>query len=257
MHVSLWQQYSSNHSASFFLVGEFTTPDEAEKAAAELRQMLFEIGAWWNQFIEGDERRAANLLEEEGQPTPPEEHYRTKYALEEWSQHGTRLDWMVSFDVEDVVTHYDRLVVVNQIGKWGDTWNGAYPLDEILRRLGAKTALTGELTNTDVAVNIMAQAPNDEVIELVKTQIQVLLNYGAPALIFPQLAALNGELVIEHHTIQIKHLELDAQMYLEWHASTKHLPNLWFEEQLDRILQYLHHWGCTDIQYTVVELPDD
>jgi hypothetical protein len=32
MKITLWQQFSSNHSASFTVVGMFDTPDSAEQA---------------------------------------------------------------------------------------------------------------------------------------------------------------------------------------------------------------------------------
>ena len=40
MKISIWQQFSSNHSANFELVGQFPTVEEAEKAYAILLDIL-------------------------------------------------------------------------------------------------------------------------------------------------------------------------------------------------------------------------
>ena len=40
MKLSIWQQFSSNHSNTFTVVGEFPTKTEALSAANKLRQLL-------------------------------------------------------------------------------------------------------------------------------------------------------------------------------------------------------------------------
>jgi hypothetical protein len=37
MRVTLWQEFSSNHSSDFTVVGEFPTPEAAQEAARRLR----------------------------------------------------------------------------------------------------------------------------------------------------------------------------------------------------------------------------
>jgi hypothetical protein len=46
MRVSIWQQFSSNHSGHFWVVGTFKTVEDAQKAYDELRAMLTEIDRW-------------------------------------------------------------------------------------------------------------------------------------------------------------------------------------------------------------------
>ena len=40
MKLSVWQQFSSNHSASFTVVGEFESAQKAQQAAAEIRRLI-------------------------------------------------------------------------------------------------------------------------------------------------------------------------------------------------------------------------
>jgi|GEM_PF-5691358 len=46
MRLSMWQQYSANHSSDFTLVGEFKTPEEAQKAGEKLHNLVKSIEAW-------------------------------------------------------------------------------------------------------------------------------------------------------------------------------------------------------------------
>lgn len=43
MKLSLWQQFSSNHSAGFSLIGQFKTAEEATQAVAVIRGILEKI----------------------------------------------------------------------------------------------------------------------------------------------------------------------------------------------------------------------
>jgi hypothetical protein len=48
MKRSIWQQFSSNHSASFQAVGEFKAIEEASVAVELLRSILLRIHDWRN-----------------------------------------------------------------------------------------------------------------------------------------------------------------------------------------------------------------
>lgn len=46
MRISIWQQFSSNHSSGFTVVGEFATRSEAENAANKIREILYRLKDW-------------------------------------------------------------------------------------------------------------------------------------------------------------------------------------------------------------------
>jgi hypothetical protein len=48
MHIHAWQQFSSNHSAEFTIVGELLTLEEAQRVGAEMRAVLTEIVEWYD-----------------------------------------------------------------------------------------------------------------------------------------------------------------------------------------------------------------
>jgi hypothetical protein len=63
VRISIWQQFASNHSGGFKIVGVFLTPQEAAQALDRLRTMLETI----------DQARALEPLDDEaGELTKPE-----------------------------------------------------------------------------------------------------------------------------------------------------------------------------------------
>lgn len=46
MKLSIWQQFSSNHSAAFSIVAKFESAEKAQKVAAQVTQMLLETYRW-------------------------------------------------------------------------------------------------------------------------------------------------------------------------------------------------------------------
>jgi hypothetical protein len=116
MHLTLWQQFSGNHSASYTIVGEFPTPDYAEAAYVKLRAILL--------MLADDKRGSQNKLS----MTAAEIEIAEQYGID-WQQ---GLDWiermrpdpdskMPPHPVDDVVTLYDRLVFVSAPGS-SFTW---------------------------------------------------------------------------------------------------------------------------------------
>src|SRR5690348_11182422 len=92
MRISIWQQFSSNNSSYFTLVGEFTDPEQALRAASELSRLLIGIGKWYEQ---PENRAARNAISPPrygtDQPLSPiEAEFAAKYNIE-W---GPAIDWM-------------------------------------------------------------------------------------------------------------------------------------------------------------------
>ncbi|MBA3531471.1 MAG: hypothetical protein H0T73_06065 [Ardenticatenales bacterium] len=61
MRLSLWQQFSSNHSDSFRVVGAFDSPESATQAAETIRALVARSQQWYSQE-EYERRDPENLI---------------------------------------------------------------------------------------------------------------------------------------------------------------------------------------------------
>jgi hypothetical protein len=84
MHISLWQQFTSNHSAAFDLIGTFKTAEDAEQAAVEVRTILRRVREWYGKQYDEDERVELREAEDLLPLTPEEEAIRKQYDLKKW-----------------------------------------------------------------------------------------------------------------------------------------------------------------------------
>lgn len=129
MHYTLWQQFSSNHSANFTLVGRFATARKAQTVGKEIRTFLRTLGAYW------DETGGLEYDDEEGEYseelTPPEEEFQAKYNL---TTYETALDWCQSEGTADDVLHVYRDFVV--LIPDNETWNETAPFAEFIEKRG-------------------------------------------------------------------------------------------------------------------------
>jgi hypothetical protein len=136
MRISIWTQFSSNHSSSFTVVGEFQSETEAKLAADELRRLVQAIADYYAAHPEVEE-----LWNSEGTvpPTPPEVEMAEQYQLP--INHEFGIDWIWSnMPIDEAVIQLDKAVFVTHPG---DTWYGAHPFDYILKTLGGKVMIAG------------------------------------------------------------------------------------------------------------------
>src|SRR5579871_721435 len=82
MKVSIWQQFSSNHSGAYFVVGVFASDGEARRAENELKDILRTIDAWHRANPHAAENNDGTLF-------PPEREAAEKYHAE-WLH---AIDW--------------------------------------------------------------------------------------------------------------------------------------------------------------------
>jgi hypothetical protein len=131
MRIVLWQQFSSNHSGWFTLVGSFDTSETAELAAERLTRLFRDIADWYQK----PENEASLHLfwEDFVPPTPPEIEFANELGVD-WGQFG--LDWLsipgslsgrVEIDGQSVLIQPTDL-----------TTDGPEPIDHVLERMGAK-----------------------------------------------------------------------------------------------------------------------
>jgi uncharacterized lipoprotein YehR (DUF1307 family) len=61
MKLSIWQQFSSNHSANFTTVGQFESAEWAQEALKEVQEIIQNI-AWWHEHIQDADNAISNPL---------------------------------------------------------------------------------------------------------------------------------------------------------------------------------------------------
>lgn len=257
MKLSIWQQFSSNHSANFMVVGEFESAEWAEVVADELRLMLADISAWWSRFGDWDDRsRIEDAVKESGGLCPPEIRYKAQFGIEKWGK-GSRgvSDWMQSPRASEAISTFGNLVIVNPSS---DTWMGPPPFDEILRNLGGKN-IAADCENYDdtyFAMNLKCVTPEAQAI-LAEVRVRTEDQRGRKFIILPGLQMTRGEISREGSKIQLKHYQFRGHYYN--HAVPKGQPSQkWtFEEELMRLLNYLKSRRCEEVEYSFREVNYD
>jgi hypothetical protein len=129
MKFSLWQQFSSNHSGHFTVVGSF--PTEAKAIAAEEQfHALFQAILAWKAIPENK----ASIDEQErisysSSATPPEVDIAQKYSIEPPSQ---TIDWLDP-DLDENLFRIGTDVLVNVEF---ETWQGPATIQSLMAAFG-------------------------------------------------------------------------------------------------------------------------
>lgn len=117
MKIRLWQQFSSNHSNGFTLIGIFPSVEKANKAYQRLDKLLKAIDKWRD--AHPDDYRY-DLL------TPPEKRIAATYDID-WEE-----------PTENVSIQQFRAVV--EIDAFVDSWTRRTPYELLLQAFGADVA---------------------------------------------------------------------------------------------------------------------
>jgi hypothetical protein len=125
MKLTVWQQFSSNHSNSFTVVGIFPDEQQAKKTYTRIRTLIKEIDAWYEE----------NELDkyESWSTSEPEKAIGKEFRFS-WDDQSP--DAPTDFDLYDV-SHFRNIV---QISPSADSWTRRKPYETLLRRMGAKVA---------------------------------------------------------------------------------------------------------------------
>src|SRR5262245_5494858 len=108
MDVAIWQQFSSNHSANFTVIGTFTTPVEANKAAAALHTLLNTISDWYHDPANAElVKKRQDSVEESYNYTPPELAMKAQYQLDDDTDYFIPIDW-IEGGVEEAVRVFEN-----------------------------------------------------------------------------------------------------------------------------------------------------
>ncbi len=225
MQISIWQQFSSNHSADFVTVGKFNSPEAAVEAANEVRQLLRRIQTWWQQ-LPPEELEAWKYKTETSELTPPELEIAADYEIAwPYSLNWFHLEWQL----EEPVTVYDRCAFVTAPHAY--IWVGPQPFDELLARLGAEvaSAVSESKTSSNQAIfcNLSFQQP-----EHVASDADVL--------------EFEHDVKIKLQASQVHQLQdrwvVDNYIFSPWSSSP--------HEDLKRILTALDELGCSNVVYS-------
>jgi hypothetical protein len=117
MKLTVWQQFSSNHSNGFTLVGVFPSAAKAQKAYTRIDKLLKAIDLWREKFP--DDYRYEHL-------SRPEQKVAAKYNIH-WSE-----------PTENVGVRQYQTVV--EIEASADSWTRRAPYEQLLQKFGAHVA---------------------------------------------------------------------------------------------------------------------
>ncbi|MEO8610286.1 MAG: hypothetical protein ABI690_20490 [Chloroflexota bacterium] len=172
MRISIWQQFSSNHSASFTIAGKFESTERAEAVAHELRHILQTISNYWQQYGNKERTTIENRLIETEQLTPPEIAFRDQYQVG-WTEYfGSGktfpLDWVHGDWALEGVRVFRNIVYLEPPG---NTYAGPKPFDAIMEKLGGQLAVWEEVGDGALVVSIKFSTPNQEIADAVDRRI--------------------------------------------------------------------------------------
>jgi hypothetical protein len=255
MHISIWQQFGSNHSNGFTIVGEFETVEEARQTANRFLTMLEEIRSeqetWTYPFT--------NL------PKEVEKKYSALYDVN-WPE---ILDWLLSEgNIHDYVIAYENRVIVDSLGEAKDY----KPIDVLMAQWAKRMLLETEMGLNAIVVEITCQIPDPQQGQILFDTLNAyfkeanLYEYTDDPITPWRSLAKPVTLTFEHkdRPPTIYSTDEDTVWYGEVQLDTTEqtaqlrITNLIFNavgHGLPPLLAYLKANGCTDIQYSLSERP--
>src|SRR5688572_1206998 len=137
MRLSLWQQFSSNHSADFTVVGTFENAEAAAQAGEELRSILNRLDQWWK-ALDRDEFGRWRDHSETPVITPIEKQISTEYEVK-WPFMLSWPFWGWDRSESPVQVYREFVFVIAPLII--DFWCGPQPFDSLLERLNGEVAV--------------------------------------------------------------------------------------------------------------------
>jgi hypothetical protein len=243
MKISLWQQFSSNHSSSCFIVGQFESEEKAQQVEQEMRILLQSIIDWWQQFPESAWDTIANDLLARGLPTPPEQAYKEKYALKDWST-TIFIDWLWDQTALEALHRVGTLVSINQMASSISSWDGISPFEEIFQKWGGKIMMDVAEGDIPLKINFRGTAPDEHTAQNIMAQAHQQLENDVWTIVLPGLHRTQGEIDVEGSEIILTDYRFQATSYLYVDSS--------FEKDFKQLLATLTDLGLSDIRYEIV-----
>lgn len=169
MRVSIWQQWSSNHSALYTIVGEFASAEAAEAAATTLRGVADAIRRW---FKEPRGTRGA---------VPPfpmgPEGVWAERAAHDWADYLQSTFDIFGFDPPDIKA-WDRVVLVSMIEGRSFAHSPEAADHRVVSDLGGRAAVDAEGeggTDSVAALHVTCQASDEATAVALEQEIRSAL----------------------------------------------------------------------------------
>ncbi len=249
MRISIWQEFSSNHSARFTVVGVFESAERASRAAAELMDVVKTIIEWYARPENAD---ALEGWRESGDqpPSPPEVQFAQRYGVE-WSDRS--LDWLWLDDRGNgPVRAYENLVFVNGT----ESWLGSRPADALVEKLGGQALVDGSIIvygeETDlwgeISVTLTCTAPDETAAQAISDEVMAyvdLVKQDHNRMFDTPWSGYHTRFSISSFDGSVRR---DGRKLIFERASFFHIA-----DGLPALMAYLKDKGCTDIQYVLAE----
>ena len=160
MKLSIWQQFSSNHSGCFIVIGRFQTVAEAQAKATELRYWMHRM-LWGNDDV-GENKRAA------------EAEIVAKYGVD-WYEDGINWNgWPNSLDEIVRLVRNDVLMMCPL-----ETGDPPDPFIELMQKMGAQNVVqhySVDPYSEGILTDLRCVAPNADIAHQVYAPIKRLLD---------------------------------------------------------------------------------
>lgn len=245
MRIKIWQEFSSNNSARFTVVGIFETASAAQTATDKLMNMIRSILDWYQK----SENASLQEQWDSMPPSPPEIQIAKQYNIN-WSP--ISLDWAwVDSDGNGPVKAFENIVFVDGT----ESWLGSSPADKLIQNLGGKALVDGTITidemgETDtfgtVNIELSCIAPDEGIAEKIHTGI---------------LAYQNARKEDPQRLFETPWGTPDPREYSSFHGiALRDGRNLRIDGSFFHIAQgfpalinYLRNNGCEEIKYSFIE----
>jgi hypothetical protein len=122
MKLSIWQQWASNHSASFYVVGKFADVESAREAKERVAKLVQDIAHYLS-----DPAHSEKFTESGMAPTPPEVSLSDELGIE-WQEHSIESGIRVSV--------FENCVGITNSAT---SWQSPDVFERLLKKLGAET----------------------------------------------------------------------------------------------------------------------
>lgn len=212
MRISIWQQFSSNHSNSFIVVGKFKTEQEAYSAYLHVRRVMRRIIEAHQ--IESPEINPIPGYEDRYAPSPIEIEVFAPYGivprhLSDWTTYlMMREDWL-----HDAVQFYENYIYVcDPVTGYA----GAEPWDRFVASLGGEIQKSEETEPEHLVVDFICSAPDVEVAQRIYQQLN--LDF--------EVQPLPWLLYAYHRADEIEALKALEEQYLIWQVWDKERQRL-------------------------------
>jgi hypothetical protein len=170
MRISIWQQFSSNHSASYTVVGKFSDPASAQNAAQELNNILQQLKSWWDKQLAASTAMEWHDIFETGGMTPLEEAFSQHYDVD-WKGINWYY-WKWGDETNIPVVTLNEFVFVRS--PHYHIWYGPQPFDGLLKRLGGEVWVESSESrshaDTGIDLLIESDAPDETIAQKIEEE---------------------------------------------------------------------------------------